>query len=69
MPDLFPITSRSGFSFLARREGKFGSMAPQYLLLRSVTHKPDPRTLPEVSAMEQSAAGSAHRAQDFPRSN
>ena len=55
MPDLFPITSRSGFSFLARREGKFGSMAPQYLLLRSVTHKPDPRTLPETSAMEQSA--------------
>ena len=51
-------------AFLGRRDGEFGSFTRHYLLVKSVTHAPDPRTLPDpaiLGAAVEKAAGRALR--------
>lgn len=49
-------------AFLGRREGQFGSLTRHYLLVRSVTHAPDPRTLPTPELLGQAVGKAATRA-------
>lgn len=46
---------RGGSAFLGRRDGQFGSLTRHYLLVRSVTHAPGPRTLPEPQVLATAA--------------
>lgn len=49
-------------AFLGRRDGQFGSLTRHYLLVRSVTHAPDPRTLPEPQTLATAAEKAARTA-------
>lgn len=53
---------RGGAAFLGRRDGQFGGLTRHYLLVRSVTHAPDPRTLPEPQTLATAAEKAARTA-------
>jgi phage gpG-like protein len=66
IPELFFMKTRSGRGLLvtpgrAGRGGARESVRPYYLLLPSVTHRPDPRALPNLDALADSLLETARR--------
>lgn len=64
--ELFIVKPRSGAWFLATRKGKGkrATIEPQYWLKKSVTHEPDPDTLPSQDELNEAARREAIRVID-----